>query len=244
MARRVGMGPMLSRRGSDQHVLATLAPGRVAFQSARDRSPMLDPRSFGINHNRGCNGRPVTQQLVDRLDRLEKSMLRWRILAVAASLSVVMLSGIVWARMRQEVKSIRASEFVLADASDRRIVRIGQDAKGAGKAGTVMFDADGERRLLIGMNEADAPFIALFDSSANGGDQLVLDVTPRHGSAIAFRNPKNQSGILLGADPTGVGGLALMDRAGRRVVELGLNPDGSARFTVRSTDGRKVFEVP
>jgi hypothetical protein len=154
------------------------------------------------------------------------------------------LLGVVWARVAQVVKIIRASELVLVDASDRPIMRIGQDAKGAGKAGIVMFDADGESRIVIGLNEADAPFIALFDSTANGGDQLVLDVTPRRGSAIAFRNPKSQSGILLGADSAGIGGLGLMDRTGQRVVEIGMNPDGSARFTVRSTDGKKVFEVP
>ncbi len=117
-----------------------------------------------------------TQQLVDRVERLEKTCLRWRILAVAASLAVLLLVGILWTRIGQVARS--------------------------------------------------------------------LDVQPQHGSAIAFRNTKSQSGVLLGADPTGIGGLAFMDRTGQRLLEMGVNPDGSARLTVRSTDGKKLFEVP
>ena len=185
-----------------------------------------------------------TQQLADRVERLEKARLGWRILAVAPSLAVLLLFGILWTRIGQFPRSIRASELVLVDASDRPIMRIGEDANAKGKAAIAIFDADGESRVLIGIRETDVPYIALLDSAANGGDQLVLDVQPQQGSAIAFRNSKSQSGVLLGADPTGIGGLAFMDRTGQRLVEIGVNPDGSARLTVRSTDGKKLFEVP
>jgi hypothetical protein len=122
------------------------------------------------------------------------------------------------------------------------LIRLGPDAKARGRAALEFLNREEEQRIVIGINNNDDPYISLTDSGAD--DQLVIDVASGQGSAIAFRNRSSRSGVLLTSGPPGVSALGLMDKDGNRLVEMGLNPDGSARLTFRSTEGRKLFQAP
>lgn len=180
--------------------------------------------------------------LVKRISRLERICVRWR-RAVTVSWFAALLVLILGAGQRGgAVNSIVTQDITVVDEKGRALIRLGPDAEGKGKAVLEFFDSKGERRIVVGVDDAGAPYVSLTDGDA--GDQLVLDVQPQGGSAVAFRNRRSRSGLLLAADPTGVSALGLMDKEGNRLVELGLNPNGSGRFTIRSKDGKNVFEVP
>ena len=185
---------------------------------------------------------PQIDALIEKIKRVEATCYVWRVLAIGAFSLMTLILMIVAMQREGNDKILVARDFVVVDSTGRALIRLGQDHQARGKAALEFLDIDGERRIAIGVNNANAPYISLTDSDAE--DQLLLDVRPQEGSAIAFRNRRSRSGLLLAAGPPGVAALGFMDKDGQRLFEMGLEPDGAGRLTLRSKEGKKLFEVP
>ena len=185
---------------------------------------------------------PEMDNLIERIKRVERAIQSCRLAAVVACLATVALLVLRLTPREHIAKSIQAGEFVVVDESGRVLIRLGPAAQAKGRSIAEFYDSAGDSRIVLGIADADVPFVTLTDPDA--GHQLVLDVQPQGGSAIAFRNRGNKSGLLLGASTDGLAALGFMDKDGNRLVEMGLNPDSSARLTFRSKEGRRLLELP
>jgi hypothetical protein len=177
-----------------------------------------------------------------RIARLEHESRRWRIVAIGALFVPFLLMGLGATPRGDAAASLEAREFVLVDADGRALIRLGRDAETRARAVLEFLDREGERRIAIGVENNGAPSMSLTDAA--DGDELRLDVQPRDGSAVAFRNTRNRSGLLLAAGPPGVAAIGFMDKEGKHLIEIGVNPDDKARLTINSKDGKKLYEVP
>jgi hypothetical protein len=184
------------------------------------------------------------QALARRVKRLERALIVSGTVATAVCISLAILAVymIREARRTDPARIIRGKSFVVVDGNGRELIRLGENEQEPGKGVLEFLDGVGQRRIVVGLDKVEAPYIRLMDPA--GGEALVLDVQPKLGSAIALRNRASKSGVLLAADSTGVSALGIMDSKGNRLLELGVNPDGTGRLTLLSNDGRRVFEVP
>ncbi len=140
------------------------------------------------------------------------------------------------------LKAVEAKEFVIVDEKGRTLIRIGPDAEGTHRAVVEFLDNDGQRRILLGIDNNGAPGISLIDPE--DGKLVVLDIPRKSGGALAFRDREAKSGILLGSGPAGVSALGFMGDDGRAHIQIGLKPDGSGQVTVLDRLGNISFRTP
>jgi hypothetical protein len=184
-----------------------------------------------------------TKALIERVGRIEKGYVVWRVAAVGSLLATAVLFVLTAARLREQPGTVTATEFVVVDGKGRPVMRLGRygNSKG-GVPGLEFLDGEGGRRIVMSVNEANVPAISLVDPGT--GDQIVLDVEPQRGSSIAFRQGSSRSGLLLCTDKTGVTAIGFTDNDGNPVLQLGVRPDGSGRLALLSKEGEILFEIP
>jgi hypothetical protein len=170
-----------------------------------------------------------TDDLVKRLKRVERMIFIWGAVAIpiCISLAVAMVYTTWEARRPDSNRIVRGRSFVVVGVDGRESIRLGGYDEESGATVLEFLDGVGQRRIVVGVEKTKAPYIRLMDPAA--GHSVVLDVQPKQGSAIALRNRGSRSGLLLAADSTGVSALGIMDNKGSRLLELGVNPDGTAR---------------
>jgi hypothetical protein len=93
------------------------------------------------------------------------------------------------------------------------------------------------------MGTPDAPAAVIMLIARDGQDQLVLDADDDRGLGITFRDLTRDSGLML-ASGKGIAALGFMSGGRHDVLDMGVNPDGSARLIVHDTAGKELVHLP
>jgi hypothetical protein len=180
--------------------------------------------------------------MAERIERLEKQCRLWRWVGSAIILVLAIILAMGSVRRDEVPKVIRAENFVAVDKNGEAVIGMGTSIVEKGRGLIEFRDNDRKQRVAIGFGDDDRPFILLADSS--GREKLILDVHPKLGMGIAFRNRRNDSALMLGTDSGGIAALGFMGEGGNLLIEMGVNPDGSAHLILRDKDRKELFRVP
>ncbi len=183
-----------------------------------------------------------TQEMVQRVERLERQGLRWRWAGIACTLTLAMTLVAGAARREEVPKVIRAGTFVVVNDEGREVIRIGTDPQEKGQGLVEILDKSGNPRIRSGLTASDSPFQMLIGQ--NPRDQLVLDAIPEGGVAITFRDLEHDSGLLLATSRDGIAAMGFMSHGKRLVLDMGVNPEGTSRFAMRNVEGKEIVRLP
>ncbi len=160
----------------------------------------------------------------------------------ALSLAIIITLGFQTLSRGRSPRRLAASEFVVVDDNGSPLIRLGKFDNPWGKAGLEFLDANGAGRIVVSIGNSGDPYIMLRDPDS--GNQVILDLQPKQGPALSFRNNRNPGGILVAANSNGFSGIAFMDTNGNRVLEMGLEMSGFSKIILRTKDGETAFQVP
>jgi hypothetical protein len=155
------------------------------------------------------------EEVVKRIEGLERQVRRWRRAAVALMLSAVALMTLGAAVPRGRV--VEAQKFVLKDAAGRVRAELGPSDND--KSIALRFkDAAGSPRLVLGV-EDESSLLVLHDKTGR----------PRVGLVTLAQ---------------GAPGFTFYDTTGRARVELGVSREGEPGIVVRDARGGSAWKAP
>jgi hypothetical protein len=154
------------------------------------------------------------ENILVRLQRLERESRRWKMMGTLAVLClvVVLLAGAAKSARPEALGEVRAKQFVLVDARGAVLARFGALHHGA--LGLGLYDAGNKSRAL-------------------------LAIDPEGASSLSLISRDGKSSLLLKADAAGTAGLRLFDRQWKTRASLSTWPDGSPFLQLADRDGRE-----
>jgi hypothetical protein len=204
--------------------------------------------------------KPKIDELVERIERLERENRRWRWgsgLAMTAGL-VVMIGG---AQRANDAKVVEAEQFIVRDKDGNERVRLGVGSNGA--AGLVLQDKDRKGGIDLVSSSEGRPYLDVWNKTMG---HLMLVATPdrmavdfldaKRVGQIALRIEKpsgnqylsflmgGKGSLNLGLNEDGSGGLGIFDSAGQRRTELWQGRDAGPVLRVFDADGKSVVQIP
>ena len=176
------------------------------------------------------------------LERLERQCQRWRWIGTSAVLALAVVVAGFAVRRNDASGETRSETLWIIDKHGRGLIRIGSDPQENGHGLIEFLDESGKARMAMGLAAGYNPVVQLW--AREGRDYLTLDAGDDRGVAITLKDRKRDSGLLLTTSPDGVAAQGFMSPGGKRVFDLGVNPDGSARLTIRDTEGNEIVRLP
>jgi len=178
----------------------------------------------------------------DRLESLERSCRRWRLVGISAgSIGLIAVLAVI-IRQGDTTKNLRVERLAVVDANHQEIVVIGINDD-RGKPSIAIRDESGKSRIVLGFDPSSNPAINMIDP--DGLIRLLLCVDPKTGPAVYFRDRKpSEAGILIGADSTGISGIGLMDQRGVPRVEIGVQPDRTPGLKLLNEQHQPLIDLP
>jgi hypothetical protein len=184
--------------------------------------------------------------LSERIMRLERENRQLKWLGASSLFGIVILVtvGAAWGQAQRAPleKVIRAENFIAVDKDGKGVIGIGTNIREKTRGAIEFLDKSGQSKMMLGLNEDDTPFIVL--TGRGGRDQLTLDVRTGTGMGISFKDTKQKSGLVIGTSPEGVAAFGFMGEGGKMLMDMGVNPDGSSRLSLRDKDGKELQRLP
>jgi hypothetical protein len=185
---------------------------------------------------------PRLDALVERVKQLERENRRLKWAGIVSVLTLGTATAAVAVGRGGVSQVIRAVGFVAVDERGQEVIRIRLGGQTQGRGLIEFLDKNGKIPMAIGLGADGSPFMMLADS--DGQERLDINALPKKGIGITFQNPKRDAGLLLSINPEGVAALGFVAQGGNHVLDLGVNPDGSAIIKMRDTNGRVLFAAP
>jgi len=178
----------------------------------------------------------------DRLESLERSCRRWRVVGISAGSIGLIAVLVVIIRQGDTTKNLRVERLAVVDANHQEIVVIGIN-EDQGKPSIAIRDESGKSRILLGFDPSSNPAINMIDP--DGLIRFLLSADPKTGPAAYFRDRKpSEAGILIGADSAGLSAIGLFDREGVSRVEIAVNPDGTPGLKLLNEQHQPLIHLP
>jgi hypothetical protein len=154
------------------------------------------------------------QEILRRLDRMERALRRWRLGALAAlSLAVV---GVAAGALAEPAKELDVRTLRLVDRRGKeRIVLTAED----GIPDMTFLDPAGKGRLTLDITEDRVP-VLLFSESGEEKNGLTLGFGEEDGPMLQFLDRKGKKRIMIGAPPQGKPFLRFLDEEGRLLARF------------------------
>lgn len=152
--------------------------------------------------------------VIERIERLEKKLLRMRI-AAGASLALVGAGLLMGQAPAKNIKVVEATAFLLVDENGKERAQLSATK-------------DGGAALIFRHNDAvtDARFALLGDGSIS----------------LAMKNPKKSASLELA--PDGTAALRINEKYAKSAVEVGIDGSGRPRVMLLDPQGKAVFMAP
>lgn len=213
----------------------------------------------------------VPDRLIERLDRLDRTNRRWKLIsgATAVALAGIVLVAAAAPRVPHldqggppVLNEVRAQRFLLVDASGKLRAVLGAATGGAVSLGlldnddkirsVLIVDATGTPRLeMLGADETrrvvlsvfpNRPGLGLFGEGARGGAILDVAADGTVTFGLTDRKEYTRAGRLLHPDGTAL--LNLSDTAQTVRAALGIGNDGTPGLGMWDQDGKRVWQAP
>lgn len=168
------------------------------------------------------------EALVSRMDRLESQnrILKHIVGALGIALVALAFTG---SHFGRHAKQLEAEAFMLRDASGKARASL---AFQEGEPALVMLDNKGREQIALRSNFDRS---STLDLSSRGRVRLSLNSSSVGASALQMFDEKHSLVSALYAWPQGVSGLAL--NHGRAGMQMGVQPDGTARLAFSDSTG-------
>ncbi len=216
----------------------------------------------------------VPYRLIERLDRLDRTNRRWKLVsgATAAALSVVVLGAAAAPRLPSldqrvqpvgaVVDEVRAKRFLLVDDSGKLRAVLGAATAGAVSLGlldnddkirsVLIVDADGTPRLeMLAADETRRLVLSVFPNRSGlalfgeaARGGAIFDISAAGAVTLGLTDRKERTRAGLLLLPDGTALLKLTDTAQRVRAALGVGKDGSPGLGMWDRDGRRIWQAP
>jgi hypothetical protein len=216
----------------------------------------------------------VTDRLIERLDRLDRTNRRWKVIsgATAAALAVLVLVAAAAPRaplldqggrpVGGAVSEVRAKRFLLVDDTGKLRAVLGAATGGAVSLGlldnddkirsVLIVDANGTPRLeMLGADETRRVVLSVFPNRSGLGvfgegarGGAILDVAADGTVTFGLTDRKEHTRAGLLLLPDGTALLNLSDTTQRVRAALGIGNDGSPGLGMWDPDGKRVWQAP
>lgn len=215
----------------------------------------------------------VPYRLIERLDRLDRTNRRWKLVsaATAAALSVVVLGAAAAPRSHLDqrvwpvgavVDEVRAKRFLLVDDSGKLRAVLGAATAGAVSLGlldnddkirsVLIVDADGTPRLeMLAADETRRLVLSVFPNRSGlalfgeaARGGAILDIAADGAVTLGLTDRKERTRAGLLLLPDGTALLKLTDTTQRVRAALGVGKDGSPGLGMWDRDGRRIWQAP
>jgi hypothetical protein len=213
----------------------------------------------------------VPDRLIERLDRLDRTNRRWKLIsgATAVALAGIVLVAAAAPRVPHldqgrppVLNEVRAQRFLLVDASGKLRAVLGAATGGAVSLGlldnddkirsVLIVDANGTPRLeMLGADETRRVMLSvfpnrsglgLFGEGAHGGAILDVAADGTVTFGLTDKRERTRAGLLLLPDGTAL--LNLSDTTQRVRAALGIGNDGSPGLGMWDQDGKRIWQAP
>jgi hypothetical protein len=154
--------------------------------------------------------------LGERLRRMERKCLRWRLAGGIAALGGAILLFVGGAPLARDARTVEGERFVLRDAA-------------------------GKTRLLIGVGEGGPPFLRFFDGEGKARLELGLRGDGSADVSLLGRDEHPLAQLNSGAGDSSQ--LLLAGQKGRGIIGLQTTPEGAGAVTGYGKDGSVRFMV-
>lgn len=132
------------------------------------------------------------RELQERVARLERERLQWRLGAVAA---VAALFAVAFTHASQVIDEVRTRQLVIVDQYGKIRARLGCAPNGS--VGLSLWDAEGKVRAGLGLLSDGSPHLSLAD--AKGKLRAALAVLPDEGPSLSLLDANGKVRAVLGA---------------------------------------------
>lgn len=216
----------------------------------------------------------VPYRLIERLDRLDGTNRRWKLIsgATAAALAVLVLGAAAAPRVPLldqggrpgggVVSEVRAKRFLLVDDAGKLRAVLGAATGGAVSLGlldnddkiwsVLIVDADGTPRLeMLAADETRRLVLSVFPNRSDlalfgkaARGGAILDVATDGAVTLGLTDRKERTRAGLLLLPDGTALLKLTDTTQRVRAALGVGKDGSPGLGMWDRDGRRIWQAP
>jgi hypothetical protein len=154
------------------------------------------------------------QEILRRLDRMERALRRWKLGALASlSLAVV---GVATGALAEPAKELSVRTLRLVDRGGKeRIVLTAEE----GIPDMTFLDPAGKGRLTLDITEDRVP-VLLFSESGEAKNGVSLGFGEEEGPMLQFLDIKGKKRIMLAAPPKGKPYLRFQDEEGKLLARF------------------------
>jgi hypothetical protein len=179
---------------------------------------------------------PMVDMLAERVDRLERSLARYKWIAGVSLFGLAVLfivtCGISLALIglingqRTPLSRVMAGSFVVVDPSGSPRAVLGFDP--TGEVALELRDRNLTTRSRLGLDQDRFAGLELSDAKGNPHAQLAVGSDGR--SVLYFEKEKNKPRCMISDDPNGLAGFALIGEDGKRSGKLVMSKEGWMRL--------------